>query len=575
MKLIMDLLIALGGVAVFMYGMKVMSQGMEQGAGPGVRSLFKKIDKNRAVDYGIGIGVTAIVQSSSATSIMVVGLANAGVVNVRQGSGIILGAKVGTTLTAFLFALGHLSNGGFNISALFMAMAFVGVIIIFTTDNDSYKKLALFLIGFGMLFVGLEVMESAIGGKDSMLSAELTKLFRYEIMGNPFLLVLLGVLFTCIIQSSTAATGIFLTFLATGVISTLDQSFFLIMGANIGTCMDGIMASFGTNANGKRIALFHVLSSTIGAVAFSIILAIFRTPIINMFESFFKYSSWSLATYNLAYNFIYTLILLAFLNPLVDFVTRTIEDKQSEEDPSYSIDERLLKTPTIAIDHALNDVSRMSVLAMENLDRAFDGLIKEDTSQSKKIASGEYEIDALTRTLASFFIKISSTSISSQNDKLIGGLHHVIDDIERIGDHAVLLAKETYYMIQNEARFLDESKTELQEIYLKITEMFALSHKTFETRRTENLKSISAIHQEIIDSITRTRDSHIKRLSAGMYSVEVSKSVYAVLSSFHRVADHIVNIAFSIGSDTGSKTEAFANLQNKKHNSKGRKSRAR
>lgn len=272
METLMDILLMLGGVAVFMFGMKQMSSGLERSAGSGVRKLFKRIDKNRVVNYGIGIGTTVIAQSSSATSIMTVGLAHANIVTVKQGSGFILGAKVGTTLTAFLFALSGLSKGGFSMSSVFAAVAFVGVIIIFTTSNESLNKIAPFLIGFGMLFIGLEVMETAIGGPDSALSIQLSKVFKYDIMQSPILLVILGILFTAIIQSSTAATGVFIAFLATGVIQSIDQSFFLVMGANIGTCSDGIMASLSTNANGKRIALFHLITSVIGAVAFTIIL---------------------------------------------------------------------------------------------------------------------------------------------------------------------------------------------------------------------------------------------------------------------------------------------------------------
>jgi phosphate:Na+ symporter len=561
MELMMNLLIMLGGVAVFMYGMKQMSQGLEQGSGLGVRKLFQKINVNRSVDYGIGIGATAIVQSSSATSIMTVGLANAGIVNVKQGSGIILGAKVGTTLTAFIFALSGTGSGGFSVSAIFASLAFVGVIITFTTKNDSLNKLAVFLIGFGMLFVGLEVMEFAIGGKDSVLSVELQKLFQYEIMQNPLLLVVLGILFTCIIQSSTAATGVFLIFLATGVIHSIDQSFFLVMGANIGTCSDGLMASIGTNANGKRIAFFHVLSSTIGATAFSVILVLFRSPIMGLFESIFADNSlWSLATFNLAYNLIYTLILLAFLDPLINFVKKAIKE-QPKTEIVYTVDERLLATPMMAVGQALKEVRTMSKIAWDNFSRAFDGILNEDMAQSKKIASEEYLIDNMTRALAGFFVQLSPAIISNKYKKMVGGLHHVINDIERIGDHAVLLAIETNYMIKGETHFLVHTKEELREIYDRITEMYTLGSHAFKTRKSDNLKRVSEIHVDVIALIDATMDSHIERLSSNMYSVEVSKSVYAVLQTLHRVADHIVNIAFSIHSETGSKKEAFENLE--------------
>ena len=326
MEIIMNLLLMLGGVAVFMFGMKQMSSGLERSAGSGIRNLFKKFNKNRVLNYGIGIGATALVQSSSATSIMTVGLAHANIVTVKQGAGFILGAKVGTTLTAFVFALSGISKGGFNMSYVFAAVAFVGVFIVFSTSNETLNKIAPFLIGFGMLFIGMEVMETAIGGADSTLSIELSKVFKYDIMQNPFLLIILGILFTGIIQSSTAATGVFIAFLTTGVINSVDQSFFLIMGANIGTCSDGIMASLTTNANGKRIALFHLLTSVIGALSFAIILIIFRTPVTSLFNGLFPGKpQFSLATYNLIYNSIYTLALLIFIDPYSRFYNKSGE----------------------------------------------------------------------------------------------------------------------------------------------------------------------------------------------------------------------------------------------------------
>ncbi len=567
MEILMNLLLMLGGVAVFMFGMKQMSSGLERSAGSGIRNLFKKINKNRVFNYGIGIGATALVQSSSASSIMTVGLAHANIVTVKQGAGFILGAKVGTTLTAFIFALSGISKGGFSISSVFAAVAFVGVIIVFSTSNETLNKIAPFLIGFGMLFIGMEVMETAIGGPDSALSIELSKVFKYEIMQNPILLVILGILFTGIIQSSTAATGVFIAFLATGVIHNIDQSFFLMMGANIGTCSDGIMASLTTNANGKRIALFHLITSVIGAIAFSIILVIFRVPITSMFEGLFPgRPQFSLATYNLIYNTLYTLALLLLIDPLINLVTRLVKDKQQELEELSYIDERFLQTPAVAIEQALKELHDMAILAKENLDRSFASLVNEDMSESKKIANVEYRIDFLTNKLTNFFIKISSVTKFADDEKLIGGLHHVTNDIERLGDYAILLVKETSYMKENEVKFLDQTKDELNQIYGHISKMFDLGFDAFTKRKTENFKKIANIHKEIKKLISSTRDEHVLRLGSGMYPVEVSKSIYSVLFSLQRISDHIVNIAFSIRSTTGSKTEAMQAIEKENEN---------
>lgn len=565
MEILMNLLLMLGGVAVFMFGMKQMSSGLERSAGSGIRNLFKKINKNRVFNYGIGIGATVLVQSSSASSIMTVGLAHANIVTVKQGSGFILGAKVGTTLTAFMFALSGVSKGGFSISSVFAAVAFVGVIIVFSTNNETLNKIAPFLIGFGMLFIGMEVMETAIGGADSTLSIQLSKVFQYEIMQNPILLVILGILFTGIIQSSTAATGVFIAFLATGVIHNIDQSFFLVMGANIGTCSDGIMASLSTNANGKRIALFHLITSVIGATAFSIILVLFRTPINSLFERLFPGNpQFSLATFNLIYNTLYTFVLLVFIEPLVNLVTNLVKDKpQKLEELSY-IDERFLQTPAVAIEQALKELYDMASLAKENIDRSFASLVNEDMSESKKIADVEYRIDFLTNKLTSFFIKISSVTKFAGDEKLIGGLHHVTNDIERLGDYAILLVTETHYMKENNVKFLDQTKEELALIYGHISEMFDLGFDAFTTRRTENFRKISNLHKEIKKLISSTRNEHVVRLSSGMYPVEVSKSIYSVLFSLQRISDHTVNVAFSIRSTTGSKTEALQAIEREK-----------
>lgn len=562
MEILMDLFLMLGGVSVFMYGMKQMSSGLEQSTGSGIRNLFKKIDRNRVVNYVIGIVATILLQSSSATSIMTVGLAHANIVTVKQGTGFILGAKVGTTLTAFIFALSGISKGGFSIGAVFSAIAFVGVMIIFSTSNEFLNKLAPLLIGFGMLFIGLEVMEVAIGGPDSVLSVELSKIFQYEIMQSPIWLVLLGILFTGIIQSSTAATGVFITFLATGVIQNIDQAFFLMLGANIGTCSDGVMASLTTNANGKRIALIHVLTSTIGAGIFTVILIVFRAPIINMFVSLFPENpQFSLATFNLAYNTIYTLMLLPFIDTLISFANKVVKDKREELEELSYIDERFLQKPAVAIEQALKELYDMMLLSKENLDRSFSSLINEDTSDSTIISDTEDRIDFLTDKLTSFFIKISAATNTAEDEKLLGGLHHVANDIERLGDYAMLLFKETNDMKENEVKFLSQTKYELSKIYERLSRLFELGYEAFSTRSTEKFVEMSELHKEIETLISTTRNEHVSRLNTGVYPVELSKSIYSVLFSLQRVADHIVNIAFSSRSTTGSKREALKTLE--------------
>ena len=281
-----------------------------------------------------------------------------------------------------------------------------------------------------------------------------------------------------------------------------------------------------------------------------------------MFEVMFSGNhQFSLATFNLLYNLIYTLILLLLIDPLVNLVTKLIKDKEEKMKELLYIDESFLQTPAVAIEQALKELHYMLLLARKNIARSFSSLINEDMSESKEIADVEYRIDFLTGEITSFLIKISSITESGDDEKLIGGLHHVANDIERLGDYAVLIIKETNYMKQKEVKFLEQTKSELNEIYELISKMFDLGFETFTLREIDNLEKIGYLHKEIENLIASTREEHVHRLGSGMYPVEVSKSIYSVLFSLQRISDHIVNIAFSILSTTGSKTEAMEAIE--------------
>lgn len=314
MEIFMGLLMLLGGTGVFIAGMVQMSQSIESSTGSGFKRFLQKISGSPLAGYGVGIGVTAVVQSASATCIMTVGLAGANAINVKQGSAIILGSKVGTTVSAFVFALSGVSKGSFSVGLLFASTAFLGVIMSLVARNERVRSFASFLTGFGMLFFGLEAMGMAIGGAETTFGRFIGTLFRYELMQSPVPLFLLGILLTCVIQSSTAAAGIFITLLKVGIIGSVDQAIFLMLGANIGTCMDSVLVSLGTNTNGKRLALFNVLTSAVGAFSFLVITVLFRKPLTAFLNRTIIKPEWSLAVFNLFYNGIYTVILLPFLN---------------------------------------------------------------------------------------------------------------------------------------------------------------------------------------------------------------------------------------------------------------------
>ena len=551
MEIVMSILLLLGGVGVFIAGMQQMSKGIEQSAGKGVRRMFDKISGKRVAGYGVGIGTTAVVQSSSATSIMTIGLANAGVVNVPQGASIILGAKVGTTLTAFIFAMTGISKGAFSMGIIFASLSFIGVLMSMICKKENLKKLALFLTGFGMLFLGLEAMGMAIGDSGSVFGETLSKLFQYEAMKNPIVLLIIGTVFTCIIQSSTAATGIFITLLKTGVLPSVDQSFFLIMGANIGTCMDGIMAGFGSNTAGKRIALFHVLTSTIGAVLFTAILMLFRAPIVNLFNTYILKPEWSLAVYNLLYNLIYTLLLLPLIPALVKLTEKLIKEKSIPEKKVLGyLDDRLLTTPAIAVTQIKKEVKHMALLAAENLNRAFNALVNNDVSQEAEVRNTENIINQLNQDIADFLIKFSSVTENRSEELLIGTTHHIINDIERIGDHAQNFMDYEVIISKSGENFSDTSIEEIKEMYAKVREAMLLGVKIYAENDHRKLEQISALEEQI-DTMNRTlADRHISRLANGVNKIEV-QYFYDIISELERIGDHVINIAYSIDNPLG------------------------
>ena len=555
MEIFMSILLLLGGVGVFLAGMREMSKGLEQSAGGGIRKLFNKISGNRFMGYGIGIGATALVQSSSATSIMTIGLANARIIDTRQGSTIILGAKVGTTLTAFIFALSGLSKGGFSTGIMFASIAFVGAILLMVAKKDRVKSIAIFLLGFGMLFTGLEVMSFAINGAESGLKDAIEAMFAHEIFKNPVLLVLIGLIFTCIIQSSTAATAIFITFLTTGVLSSVDQSFFLVLGANIGTCSDGLMASIGGSADGKRLALFHLFTSTFGAVVFGIITAIFRVPIAGFFNSVIGTDGWSLALslaiFNLFYNTVYTMILLPLLGPIVTLMKRIIKDKPSKHAHVLEhLNPQILQRPIMAILQARREIVNMGKRAAENLDLAFNALVNCDSSGSEDVFEKEEVLNEMNREISNYLIKMSSVTDSMASEVIIGSYHHVINDIERIGDHARNFMVLTVNLVNSQDKFTEESCAELRDMYSKVQASMALCLDIFARSDRNRLPEISAIEEEIDKMHKAFSKDHFRRLhdQSGFAEIQI---YYDVISELERIGDHIVNIAFSLDNPTG------------------------
>lgn len=565
MNIAMGLLLLFGGCGVFIVGMRLMSEGLEKSAGKSLRKLFNKISNNRFAGYGIGTVVTATIQSSSATTVMTVGLVNAGIMTLFQAISIILGANVGTTITGVLVAFSVTSFGGFKIDTVFAALALVGALMTMISHNEKVIKIGTALTGFGLLFVGLGVMSSSFSSSSEAGSAvreAFQKIFAHDAMNNLVLLIAIGALLTALIQSSSAASGIFISLVTSGVIN-LDQAILLTIGANIGTCVTALLASIGTSQNAKRAAIVHILVNTTFALVFGILIACFRNPFREWINAMFAGNTqWGLALFNVAFN-LCTLFLLPFIRPIEKLARLIVPDKKiKDEDRAVKyIDELILTTPPIAIAQVHKEVLNMAQLAQKNLAVGVDSLLTGEIKDKHVFYKNEEKINTLNKEIASFLIKLSATSISYSDEKQLGSLHHVINDIERIGDHATNFIELSEQMSAAGLSFSEDAVSEARLLYGKVSEMLEESMFILEYRDSSKLKEMAALEDEV-DALQKSMsDKHIERLTRGDCSVESGTFFYALITELERIADHITNIAFSIKSPTGQQSEALAKIE--------------
>lgn len=550
MSLFMSILQLLAGIGVFMAGMKFLSDGLQKSAGKGMRQMFNKLNDKKLAGYGIGTGVTALIQSSAATSVMAMGLVNAGIMQLSQATAIVLGAKVGTTITGIIVAMSAFGNGGFDLNLLFAAISVLGVSMMLFSKKERFNRIGLILTGFGLIFVGLIFMKDSTSAQRAPeINAFFVNLFNT--IKSPVLLMLISLVFTALIQSSSASTGIYITLMGAGTMTTY-QAFFLVIGANIGTCLTAVLAAIGASTNAKRVAFLHVITSVFGAVIFYILLIICGKSIAAFMDRIISLPQWCIAIFNVVFNVSYTIILLPFVGHLANLSKLVIKDSAKEKHTVLKfIDDRLLKTPTIAVAQVQKEVFHMASLAKNNLAIAMEAIINYDISKSELLESNERDINTLNKEIAAYLIKISSLNISSSDEKLLGTLHHVINDIERIGDHAENFMELAGGILQDSAELSEEAIAELKNMYSKVDEMFEKGLYVVEKRDKTGLKKIAELEDEV-DTLKKVYgDHHILRLHAQKCSVESGTYFYDIITELERIADHITNIAFSIDSPTG------------------------
>lgn len=544
MQLIGCLVWLLAGVGVFIVGMNFMGDALEKSASSGMKRLLEKISNNRFSGVGIGAGVTAIIQSSSATSVMVIGLVNAGVMTLMQATPIIMGANVGTTITGVLVAL---KNDYFNM--IMYALAFAGVMMGFS-KKEKYKIAGSLCSGLGLIFVGLNVMSSEEAFGNDLVKGMFTGIF--EKIDFPLLLIFVGVIFTALIQSSSASTGVVITMVGASVLP-LDQALFIVLGANIGTCITALLASIGANANSKRVALIHFTFNCIGTAFFTAIIWIFTEPVVGLLTSIFPgvdpmSLQMRVSLFHVIFNVTTTALLLPFVRQLVDYSCRVIKDKKEDSGAKNTIfiDERLLSTPSIALENCRSLALEMAACTAQSLTDGVAALKEYDADLADKVREAEKQTDRYEDVLGSYLVKLSSTAISADDSAQAAMLLKVIGDFERISDHARNIMESGEELKRKELAFSKQAQAELETLTNAVLEIMQLSLKAFTDNDVSLAVKVECLEEVIDDLKDKMRSNHTVRLQKGTCNLEIGFVWSDLLTNLERTSDHCSNIAGSV-----------------------------
>ena len=545
-KLVLSIIILLVGAAIFIVGMNMMSSGLKKSTGPGLRRLLKKIRGNRFACFGMGTAVTALVQSSAATGVMAIGFISAGAMTVFQGVNIILGAYVGTTVTGLIASLSSIS-----ISKYFVILAVIGVVLMFF-KKEQIKNIGEILAGLGILFFGLSTMSGVLSedtGNPDLISA--VKTF-FDAVEFPLLLLLIGALVTAILQSSSASIGITVAMLASGTLG-FEQGMYIVLGATIGTVITLLIATIGGNVNVKRTGAIVLIIRLLAALMALAICWPLEKYIAAGFQTVFgNNNALAIAVFHVIYNIIFMLAALPLVAPLEKLMVKVIRDRDEEEKKKAIkfIDKRLLNTPTIALMQVKREIINMMTLAHENLKLGFNRILYQDSSKDKELIETEEKIDYINNQITAFLIELSN-KLSSNDEVTAGSYFHVVNDIERIGDHAYNFYEESLKMVNNDLSFSDTAKKEFQEMFCVVDKMFDLAYAIFDNQTRVNLKKLHDLENKTDALKNKLSNAHYERIQKNMCKMENSPFYTTLVSELERIADHLVNVGYSIVNPTG------------------------
>jgi len=542
---IFDVLALIGGLCLFLFGMNVMGDGLERRAGGSLKALLGKLTNSKIKGFLTGLGVTAVIQSSSATTVMVVGFVNSKIMTLKQSIGVIMGANIGTTVTAWILSLGGISSDNvivqlFKPTSFTPVLALIGTVFLMFSKSDKKKDNGTILLGFATLMFGMDAMSDAVAGlADIPAFQELFLLFT-----NPFLGVLVGAILTAIIQSSSASVGVLQALSATGQV-TYGAAVPIIMGQNIGTCITALLSSFGTNKNAKRAAVVHLSFNVIGTVTwlvvFSIISAILKPAILSESASYL-----GIAVIHTIFNVLCTALLMPMSSLLEKIAYKLVPNSEEDDEKTVEIDERLLATPPVAIQQCNNLVCKMAEETVESFKDCLKLFDEYDATKASQIRKVEKKIDHYEDVLGTYLAKVGRSQLSDEDSAIVSKLLKAIGDYERISDHSINVLESIEELKEKNIKFTEAAKYELKVISQALIENLTMTLTAFKENDIKLAYDVEPLEQVIDELKDNLRDNHIARLKQGECTIEVGFVWSDLITNIERTSDHCSNIAVCI-----------------------------
>lgn len=537
-----DLLGLIGGLCLFLFGMNIMGSALERRAGDKLSTLIGRLTDNRLMGFLTGLGVTAIIQSSSATTVMVVGFVNSGIMTLKQSIGVIMGANIGTTVTAWILSLGGIGDSAGVILQLFKpstftpVLALVGIILYMFTKSSKKQDTGMILLGFATLMFGMDAMSAAVSAlRDNEAFTSILTMFSEPILG-----VLAGAVLTAIIQSSSASVGILQALSSTGAVS-MGAALPIIMGQNIGTCITAVLSSFGANRNAKRVAVVHLSFNIIGTSILLAVLYIVRATIALPFLNETA-NHVSISVAHTCFNVICTIILFPCAGLLEKLACKVVPDAKVQE-TATELDERLLATPAIALEHCYRYTEEMAQCAVDSLRASIDTIGNYSDTKAEELMEAESKVDHYEDVIGNFLVKLSSHNLDDHDSTRVARLLKVIGDLERISDHSINILKSAEEIRNKDIKFSVSAQGEIKVLGDAVNEILDLTLKAFTEDDLDAAALVEPLEQAIDKLKSEMHLRHIYRLQNGRCSIETGFVLSDLLTNLERVSDHCSNIA--------------------------------